>query len=77
MALLSDSCCSTCKGPYGICRNRGCWHHIETRRRQDADDVSRRLHRDPTGDQAVNNIMRSRKPKAPRPGPFSYPKEGR
>jgi len=63
--LLSDYCCSACKGAFGICRDSNCWHHIDTRRRQDKDDVSRRLYRDPTGDEAVNNVIRSRRPKRP------------
>jgi hypothetical protein len=62
MTLLTDACCPKCKGPHGICRTRGaCKHHIETRRRQDKDDLSTRLYRDPTGDQAVNNITREQR----------------
>lgn len=79
--LLDDNCCFICKGAHGICLTKGgCEHHVDARRRQDANDRAMQTHRDPTGNQAVNNVMRETrapKPKAAPNRPFSYPKEDR
>jgi hypothetical protein len=75
---MIDACCFICRGPHGICLTRGtCGHHITARLRQDADDRARHLYADPTGNEAVNNVMRTRKPKAPVRRPLTYPKEDR
>lgn len=77
---MADNCCFLCRGPHGICLSRGtCEHHVKSRAQDDANHRARKTVRDPTGDAAVRNIMRSTKPKpkaAPK-RPFSYPKEDR
>jgi len=73
---MADPCCFICRGPHDICLSRGtCGHHVKARAQDDANHKARQTVRDPTGETAVRNIMRTRnrKPKAPRPGPFSYP----
>lgn len=71
-----DPCCFTCKGAHGICLTRGlCDHHVLARAQDDANHRARRTHRDPTGDAAVANAMRDRRPQQRRP--FNYPKEDR
>lgn len=77
--LLTDNCCYLCKSSSGICLTRGaCDHHVDARRRQDANDRAMTTHRDPTGNEAVNNVMRAQRkqPAAPK-RPFNYPKEER
>jgi hypothetical protein len=75
-----DPCCFICKGAHGICLSRGqCEHHKLSQAQDEADARARRTVRDPTANEAIRNIMRSRKPKteaAPK-RPFSYPKEDR
>lgn len=56
---MADVCCHLCKGAYGIClTGYTCWHHVEVRRTEDADDKARRTVRRPTEDQAIANVMR-------------------
>lgn len=45
---MADSCCPSCKGAFGICRDPKCFHHIEKQIIEDKDN--RNLHRfsDPT-----------------------------
>ena len=63
--LLDDPCCFLCRGAHGICRSKGqCEHHVDARRRQDANDRAGQTHRDPTGNQAVNNVMRAMRTKS-------------
>ena len=75
-----DPCCFLCRGAHGICLSRGqCEHHKLAQAQDEADARARRTYRNPTEDQAIRNIMRSKKPKpkaAPK-RPFSYPKEDR
>lgn len=75
-----DPCCFLCRGAHGICLSRGqCEHHKLAQAQDEADARARRTYRNPTEDQAIRNVMRSRKPKpkaAPK-RPFSYPKEDR
>lgn len=56
---MEDKCCWACRSQYG-CTNNKCEHHVSVRRQQDADDLARRLYRDPTADRAVSNVMRAR-----------------
>jgi hypothetical protein len=59
---MSDRCCFTCKGAYGIClTGYRCEHHVAARRTEDADDYARRLYRNPTQDEAIRNVMNPRK----------------
>lgn len=75
-----DPCCYLCRSAHGVCLSRGqCEHHKLAQAQDEADARARRTYRNPTEDQAIRNIMRSRKPKpkaAPK-RPFSYPKEDR
>lgn len=60
MKLLEDPCCGICKSNMGICLSKGkCEHHVEARKRQDANDRARQTVRRPTEDQAITNIMRA------------------
>lgn len=58
----TDACCYLCKSPSGVCLTRfRCDHHVEARQEQDREDRGRTIgYRDPTGAQAVNNVMRER-----------------
>ena len=73
-----DPCCYLCKSAHGVCLTRGqCEHHKVAQAQDEADARARRTYRNPTEEQAIRNIMRSRKPKpkaAPR-RPLLYPKE--
>ena len=76
--MTPDACCVLCKGPHGICLSRHtCEHHKEAQAQDDANHRASRTIRDPTGDAAVNRVMRSNKSKAAPKRPFSYPKEER
>jgi len=77
---MRDNCCALCRGPHGICLSRhACQHHKDAQAQDDANHRATRTVRDPTGEAAVRNIMRSaRTPtKAAPRRPFSYPKEDR
>lgn len=57
-----DACCALCKGPHGICLSKyACQHHKEAQAQDDANHKARRTVRDPTGDAAVSNAMRSQR----------------
>ncbi len=56
-----DACCPSCKGAYGICRDKTCLHHIENGIIEDRKDSGRGSIRRPTEDQAIRNIMRERR----------------
>lgn len=75
-----DPCCYLCKGAHGICLTRGlCDHHKLAQAQDEADSRARRTYRNPTEEQALRNVMRTRTPK-PKAAPkrlFSYPKEDR
>lgn len=67
--MSSDACCWLCKTPSGVCSTgRACDHHKDARKRDDADDKARQTVRDPTGNTAVNNVMRAQR-KGRRRGP--------
>ena len=54
---MRDTCCPLCRTFLEICQNRGCRCHHQAWR----DDHQRTPHRDPTGDTAVNNVMRQQR----------------
>ena len=55
---MADSCCPSCKGALGICRDHQCFHHLEVQALEDKDGRDLRLYPDPTSRQAINNITR-------------------
>ena len=62
--MNTDSCCWACRSPTGVCLSRRtCEHHIIAEAQDEARHRATRQYRDPTGDQAVNNIMRNQKGK--------------
>lgn len=72
---MADNCCHICRSQFGTClTGYRCEHHVAARIRDNADDRARRLYRNPTQDEALNNIDRERRgQRAPQPGPSSYP----
>lgn len=60
--MTPDVCCVLCKGAHGICLSRyQCDHHKQAQKQDDANHRARQLYRNPTQDQALNNVMRARK----------------
>ena len=60
--MNADLCCWACKSPTGVCLSRyACEHHRVAEAQDAAIHQSTRQYRDPTGDQAVNNIMRKQR----------------
>ncbi|UYM26618.1 hypothetical protein SEA_BAUER_69 [Arthrobacter phage Bauer] len=73
-----DPCCFLCRSAHGVCLTRGqCEHHKAAQAQDEVDSRARQTYRNPTEDQAIRNVMRSRKPKRRAAGkrPFTYPKE--
>lgn len=60
MVEIKDPCCHLCSSPFG-CAIPGCQHHRRARMLQAIDDNRKTPYRDPTGNAAVNNIMREQK----------------
>lgn len=59
---MSDRCCFTCRGAFGIClTGYHCEHHLTARRTEDADDQARRLYNNPTQDKAIANVIREQR----------------
>jgi hypothetical protein len=58
---MSNPCCPQCKGAFGICRDKTCWHHIENASIEARKDSGRGHIRNPTQDQAIRNVMREKR----------------
>lgn len=58
--MNDDPCCYLCRSAFGPCLTQyRCEHHIKAERQANAD--ARRPIRDPTGNTAVNNVMRQKR----------------
>jgi hypothetical protein len=55
-------CCVQCKTHLSVCRDRGCWCHIEQAAiAREQDKRGGPPHRDPVGEQAVGRVNAQRK----------------
>lgn len=60
--MTPDPCCVLCRHPSGICLARhACDHHKQAQKQDDANHRARQLYRNPTQDQAIDNVTRQRK----------------
>lgn len=72
--MKGDRCCKSCKSAtHGVCRLRHeCWCHAQQDAEDRLHDDGRTGHADPTGNTAVNNLMRAQKRRFPEPGRRRY-----
>lgn len=58
--MIPDACCPSCRGAFGICKDRNCFHHLERVAAENRDKRSLHRHNDPTAHGRTNLERRER-----------------